>query len=115
MNVTIGGQLCPIVEVTDEGLTTLRCTAPSGPGVGDVALSVTVAGSGTGSFGFQYDAPSVSWVLGSPCDAETACAVDTVGSNLGLENAATSPDPVVLIGKRRDRRGGCVVYCVCVV
>jgi len=76
MTVTIGDQPCGNITIRDPvTLTAFQCVAPPGPGIGDVQLRVTVAGSGTGSFLFQYSPPVVQWVSGTPCDAEVSCPV----------------------------------------
>jgi hypothetical protein len=76
MEVTIGTQPCAGVVITDNAtLGELMCVAPAGPGFGAVQLRVTVEGSGTGSIRFAYDAPSVTQVLGSPCDAAAVCPI----------------------------------------
>ena len=99
MTVTIGGQPCSGVTVTDAlALTQFVCTAPTGPGVGDVRLQVTVADSGNASTPFLYSAPAVTGVSPSPCNAEATCPLVLTGSNLGLKNSITSPEPVVTLG-----------------
>jgi hypothetical protein len=98
-SVTIGAAPCTSVEVTDGmGLGSLSCTAPSGPGIGDVRLQVAVAGGGNASVPFLYEAPSVMAVNLAACAADANVAILVYGTNLGLRNSATSPDPVVYIG-----------------
>jgi hypothetical protein len=76
MEVTIGAQPCAGVVITDNAtLGELSCVAPPGPGFGAVQLRVTVEGSGTGAIRFAYDAPVVTRVLGSPCDAAAVCSI----------------------------------------
>ena len=81
MEVTIGAQPCTSVVITDNTtLGELTCVAPPGPGFGAVQLRVTVDGSGTGSIRFAYDAPVVTRVLGSPCDAAAVCSIQVRAS-----------------------------------
>jgi hypothetical protein len=96
-----GGQPCTGVEITDGvGLGSLTCLAPAGPGIGaNVQLVVAVQGSGTGSHNFVYAAPNVTRVAPSPCNAEVSCQVYIYGTDLGLKNTQTSPDPVIFVGK----------------
>ncbi len=83
MDVTIGTQPCASIVVTDNvTLGELTCVAPPGPGFGAVQLRVTVEGSGTGSIRFSYDAPAVTRVLGSPCDASAVCSIQVRSNKL---------------------------------
>jgi hypothetical protein len=76
MEVTIGTQPCAGVVITDNAtLGEFTCVAPPGPGFGAVQLRVMVEGSGTGAIRFAYDAPVVTRVLGSPCDATAVCSI----------------------------------------
>ncbi len=81
----------------------LSCSAPSGPGFGDVRLAVTVAGSANASEPFLYTAPEVTdvSVLGVSvvaCAADENVDIVVSGTNIGQKGLATSPDPVVYIG-----------------
>ncbi len=81
MEVTIGTQPCGSVVVTDNAtMGEFACVAPPGPGFGAVQLRVAVEGSGTGAIRFAYDAPVVTRVLGSPCDAAATCPVQVRAS-----------------------------------
>ncbi len=81
MEVTIGAQPCAAVVITDNAtLGEFACVAPPGPGFGTVQLRVTVEGSGTGAIRFAYDAPVVTRVLGSPCDAAAFCSIQVRSS-----------------------------------
>ncbi len=76
MEVTIGAQPCAGVVITNNAtLGELTCVAPPGPGFGAVQLRVAVEGSGTGAIRFAYDAPGVTRVVGSPCDAAAVCSI----------------------------------------
>jgi hypothetical protein len=103
-SVSIGGASCTGVEVMDtDSLGTLRCVAPMGPGIGDVHLRVSVAGAGNASVPFLYTAPLVTGVTVdgasvAVCAADANVVIQVTGTNLGLRNSATSPDPVVYIG-----------------
>jgi hypothetical protein len=98
-SATIGDTPCDDVVVTDSvGLGVLRCTAPSGPGIGDVRLQVTVAGGGNASVPFLYAAPAVTRLSVVACAADGNVVIQVHGTNLGLRNSLTSPDPVVYIG-----------------
>jgi hypothetical protein len=97
--VTIGGSPCSNAAVTDTtGFGVLLCTAPPGPGVGDVQLRVSVAGGGNASVPFLYAAPTVNRLSVVACAADADVKVQVHGSNLGLRNSASSPEPVVYIG-----------------
>jgi hypothetical protein len=99
--ITIGDVPCTGVQLIDSvGLGALRCTAPSGPGIGDVRLRVDVVDGGNASTPFLYDAPAVTGVNVAACAADTNVVIHVSGTNLGLRNSATSPDPVVYIGDR---------------
>ena len=81
MEVTIGNLSCSVVTVTDlVGLSTLTCTAPPGPGFGNVQLQVSMLGSGYGSYRFWYNPPVVNSVSVSPCNAEAACPIEVTWS-----------------------------------
>jgi hypothetical protein len=98
-SATIGGTPCDDVVVTDSvGLGVLRCTAPPGPGIGDVQLQVTVTGGGNASVPFLYTAPAVTRLSVVACAADGNVVIQVHGTNLGLRNSLTSPDPVVYIG-----------------
>jgi hypothetical protein len=98
-SVTIGDTPCDAVVVTDSlGLGTLRCTAPSGPGIGDVSLRVIVVDGGTASVPFLYTAPTVTRLSVAACAADSNVLIQVHGTNLGVRNSLTSPDPVVFIG-----------------
>jgi hypothetical protein len=100
-SVTIGDVPCTSVQLTDSvSLGSLQCTAPSGPGIGDVRLRVDVVGGGNASTPFLYDAPAVTGVSMAAAPADNNVVIRVTGTNLGLRNSATSPDPVVYIGDR---------------
>lgn len=97
--VAIGGVLCTDLQLTDDlDLGALRCSAPPGPGIGDVHLRVTVTGGGIASVPFLYAAPSVTAVSVAACPADVNFQIQVTGANIGLRNSATSPDPVVYVG-----------------
>lgn len=99
MTVAIGNLSCGDVTVTQPvTLSEFTCLAPAGPGLGNVSLHVTVNGSGTAHSPFLYDPPQVLGVQGSPCDAEAVCLLRVTGTNLGLKNSQTSPEPLVYVG-----------------
>jgi hypothetical protein len=99
--VTIGSQSCSNVVVTDtSGLGTLQCTAPPGPGFGDVQLRVSVVGGGNASTPFLYTAPAITGLSVVACAAETNEPIRLTGTNFGLTNGTTSPEPVVYIGNK---------------
>lgn len=97
--VTIGEALCSNVVIED-GLAfgVLRCTAPPGPGIGNVQLTVMVAGYYNASVPFMYMLPAVTGVSLTVCAADAAVVIKVSGTNLGRRNSASSPDPVVFIG-----------------
>jgi hypothetical protein len=96
--VTIGESACTnVVHSPGLGFQTVTCWAPSGPGIGDVFLWVTV-GTRAASIPFLYDPPSVSSVGVVAVAADANVMITVLGSNLGLKNSASSPDPVVYIG-----------------
>jgi hypothetical protein len=100
MTVAIGNQSCSNVVIDEAGpLRRFTCSAPKGPGIGDVQLRVRVDNGGTATNRFLYDPPSISSVSPSPCQSNATCLVTITGLNLGLRNPATAPDPVVYIGK----------------
>jgi hypothetical protein len=97
--VTIGALPCTNVAVTDAARhTALTCTAPKGPGFGNVQLRVTVTGGGNASVPFLYTPPSVAGVHVAAVAADSNENIVVTGSNLGLRNSGTSPDPVVYLG-----------------
>ncbi len=92
MEVLIGTQKCTNIVMTNNAtLGEFTCVAPAGPGFGAVQLRVTVPGSGTGAIRFLYDAPSVTRVVGSPCDASTACPVQVRGTLCGRPRCPELP------------------------
>lgn len=103
MTVTVGNQSCS--NVSDVTYTSLRCTAPPGPGFGDVQLVVTVVGSGAGGFPLHYNAPVVLALAGSPCDADVACPLqvraqvfvvrEPVVRHMGTTSSTSAPALVV--------------------
>ncbi len=114
--VTIGGAACTGAVVTDSvGHGAVVCTAPSGPGSGDVRLQVSVAGSGNASVPFLYTPPQVTGLSVAVCPADVNFGVRVLGTNLGRR---TGPDPVVYIGDKACSQplvvgtGGTEVQCV---
>lgn len=80
MAVTIGGQPCANVTVTDVvGLGEFTCRAPPGPGAGVVQLRVSIDSSGSATTRFLYDPPDVTSVVGAPCDATLPCPLQVRG------------------------------------
>jgi hypothetical protein len=59
---------------------------------------VTVAGGGNASVPFLYDAPAVTGVSVAAAAADANVVIQVTGTNIGLRNSVTSPDPVVYIG-----------------
>jgi hypothetical protein len=80
MEVTIGGQPCANLTITDlAGLGEFTCKAPAGPGSGIVQLRVTIDTSGSATTPFLFNAPNVTSVLGAPCDAALPCPLQVRG------------------------------------
>jgi hypothetical protein len=101
MTVIIGNQFCTNVVVSL--YRNLSCTAPPGPGIGDVRLVVTTTGSGSGSEPFAYNPPVVLAVVGTPCDAELSCSIQVCRAcRQGGPQGAT----VVLDGGTRSTTDG---------
>ena len=97
--VTIGDQPCGNVVLLDSvTYRSLSCVAPAGPGFGTPHIRVSVAGSGWAEAVFLYDPPMVTAVATSPCDAEAPCSIQVQGTNLGLKNSGSGPEPVVYCG-----------------
>jgi hypothetical protein len=86
-----------VVIADTSGLGALQCTAPSGPGFGDVQLRVSVAGGGNVSVPFLYTAPAITGLSVVACAAEINQMIQVFGTNLG-SFTGTSPKPVVYIG-----------------
>ena len=74
MVVWIGDQPCTSVTVNATSLASATCTAPPGPGRGDVQLRVNVSGA-VASTGFAYDSPRGVSVQPVLCDAEATCTL----------------------------------------
>ena len=96
--VTIGDVPCTGVQLTDNTtLGSLRCTAPPGPGNGNIFLRVAVADGGNASTPFLYDAPTVTGVNVAAAPAEATVVIQVTGTNIGPRSSVNSPDPVVYI------------------
>lgn len=95
MGVTIGTRACTNITITDVvGLGEFVCSAPPGPGNGVLQLRVSVEASGSATSRFSYDAPNVTRVLGTPCDAALPCPLQ-VSPSLWVAVGSEGPCPLV--------------------